>query len=208
MIRDGDFAGFFGDDENKRIGFGGKADGGSVPGAVVAFSIVHPHGKDAAGGGYNAVSDDDASIMERGFGEEDGKKEVLDNGGLEDAPLELIGGERFPALDGDEGPDFLAGKNRSGFDENIDGCAGPGFGGIEGAPIDDASEKLAELGLEEDAENDGEALGNVREDGFEGPEVKGVNEDVDEGDGADACEDLNAASTLPDEGVDVVDGEG
>jgi len=81
---EGDDPGFFGEDHDDRVGFVAEAERRAMPQAKVALeSFGLGEGKDGCGDGNAVLDDDDAAVVERGLGKEDGGEEVVADFGVE-----------------------------------------------------------------------------------------------------------------------------
>ena len=68
--RDG--AALLADDDDEGVGLLAESQGGAVAHAVGEGAVGGMEGEDAAGGDDGVAADDDAAVVERGAGEEDG----------------------------------------------------------------------------------------------------------------------------------------
>lgn len=159
---EGDVACFFADDDRDGVGGFGDADGGAVPephGTVAEFFLAD--GKDAACGVDAVVCEDNSAVMEGGFGVKDGEEEGLAEFALDEFARFGVVGEVDAALDGEEGAEAFFGEGDDTVGERFEDGLLLAVVEAEEARAPEAGEGVAELGLENDEQREGEEGGEV-----------------------------------------------
>ncbi len=179
-VADRDDSGFFADNDDYGIGFFCEAEGRAVAGAEGAVDVdALADGEDAGGGEDSAIAEDEATVVEGGFGEEDADGEFRGEFAVDADAGFGEGFELCVAFDGEEGTELAVGEFEGGFCEDFDGFAALRAPGEE-AVTAEGCKCAAEFGLEDHHQSECQESDEVAKEPADFREVKDFGEEGDE----------------------------